>query len=360
MPSSSLTPIESRVVFVSGNEAYTVRDLIDSAAFRGQLEPIWQELARLVNAERLSTERDAAMDDSAIDAAAEAFRYEHELITAEETERWLQERGLTLADFSAYFVRHYWGDLLGDEVEPEPIDYFSAPNELRGLLTVELILSGELDRMARRLSWRVAVSAAAGRPDPQTLADERTLFFDRSGMDESRLSNWLEQLGRGPDWFRNAVAMEAIYRQRRDALLTDQAREREVSALRLPLTRFDVETIECDLLDAAREASLCVREDGMSMEEVAAEGRYPYRRTEVLLEEIPENLQQKFLNVSAGEILEPIPQGDGFHLCRVMGKAEPDLHDPKVKNRAEQRILERHFADLVARRIQWRNVANPP
>ena len=118
--------------------------------------------------------------------------------------------------------------------------------------------------------------------------------------------------------------MEAIHRRDCDALLSQQAREREIAALRLPLTRFEVETIELDSLDAAREALLCVREDGMSMEEVATEGRYPYRHPELLLEEIPEELQQKFLSVHPGEILEPIAHGDGFHLCRVIGKEEPD------------------------------------
>ena len=148
--------------------------------------------------------------------------------------------------------------------------------------------------------------------------------------------------------------MEAIHQRDCAALLSPAAREREIAALRLPLTRFEVETIELDSLDAAREALLCARDDGMAMEEVAAEGRYPYRHPEVLLEEIPEDLQQKFLSVQPGEILEPIARGEGFHICRVVGKAEPDLEDPVVKKRAEERILNRHFADLTARHIQWR------
>ncbi len=49
------------------------------------------------------------MDDAAVAAAAEAFRYEHDLITAEETERWLEKRALSLDDFTDYFVRQYWG-----------------------------------------------------------------------------------------------------------------------------------------------------------------------------------------------------------------------------------------------------------
>jgi hypothetical protein len=46
--------------------------------------------------------------------------------------------------------------------------------------------------------------------------------------------------------------------------------------------------------------------------------------------------------------------GDGFHLCRIVGKQEPDVDDPIVQERAENRILDRHFADLTTRYIQWR------
>ncbi len=154
---------------------------------------------------------------------------------------------------------------------------------------------------------------------------------------------------------RRCSRSEAIYRRDCQALLTRRQREHEIAALRLPLTRFEVETVEFDSVNAAREALLCVREDGMALEEVATEGRYPYRHPQLLLEEIPEDLQQKFLSVHPGEILEPIPRGDGFHLCRIIGKEEPDPDDPVVRKRGPKAvILDRHFADLSTRYIQWR------
>ncbi len=89
--------------------------------------------------------------------------------------------------------------------------------------------------------------------------------------------------------------MEALYRQKCDRLLSHRACEHEMAAMRLPLTRIALETMEVDSLDAAREALLCVCEDGMSMREVAEEARYPYRRAEILLEDLPGDLQQKVL-----------------------------------------------------------------
>lgn len=357
MPNPVMALIESKEIFICEDRAVTGRDLLDAALVRGELQPEWKDLLQRLTAERRADEQNLEFDDDAIDNAAEQFRYQHDLITAEETEQWLAERGLTLADFSAHFVRRYWA-AQWDDVVAEEVDYLTAPNDTRKLLSDDLILSGELDRMAQRHSWRLAARQAAKGADVERelLEPERAAFLERTGLSEAELPGWLEKLGRDQAWLDQTLSMEAAYQRDRKALLSRQAREREIAALRIPLTRFEVETIELDSLDAAREALLCAREDGMTMEEVAAEGRYPYRHPQLLLEEIPEELQQKFLSVHPGDILEPIPHGDGFHLCRIVGKAEPEVDDPVVKDRADQRILDRHFSDLTNRHIQWRTL----
>jgi hypothetical protein len=95
-----------------------------------------------------------------------------------------------------------------------------------------------------------------------------------------------------------------------------------------------------------------VREDGMSMEEVATEGRYPFRRVNFLLEDVPIDAQQRFLCVSAGQVLKPIDRGDGFELYRILKKIEPHPDDPRVKARIDQRLLDRHFSELVSKHVQ--------
>jgi len=150
------------------------------------------------------------------------------------------------------------------------------------------------------------------------------------------------------------LALESAYRRRYETLVVPLARKRELAILRLPLTRFETEVIELESRDAAQEALFCVREDGMSMEEVAAEGRYPYRRADFLLEDIPAEGQQRFLSVSAGDVLEPLARGDGFELCRIISKVEPQPDDPTVKSRIDQRLLYRHFSELASRYLERR------
>jgi hypothetical protein len=181
------------------------------------------------------------------------------------------------------------------------------------------------------------------------IAAEKRKFLHRIGITSAQLANWLEQLNRDSKWLDEMLAIEAAYGKHCDTLLVPEARQRELLALRLPLTKFETEMIEVESLDAAREALFCVREDGMSMEEVATEGGYPYRRADFLLEDLPVDAQHRFLSVSAGEVLQPLARGDGFELCRIVKKIEPQPDDSNVKSRIDQRLLDRHFAELASK-----------
>jgi hypothetical protein len=354
MPTGESVSHHDLIVCACENQEYTARDAIDAAIFRGELEEEWKEFLRRVAAENDADELDLDLDESAISAAAEAFRYEHDLITAEETEEWLANRGLSCDDFTDYFTRDYYASTLHKDIVPDEIEYNSASVELRQVFVAELILSGELDEMTKELMWRLAAFCAEGEPTSDAISAQERHFFTRNGIESSQLTNWLKGLGRDSKWFNEMLAIEAAYQRRCDTLLVPHARQRELVALRLPLTSVETEIIELECRDAAKEALFCVREDGMSMEEVATEGRYPYRHVNFVLEELPADLQQLFLSVSAGDVLEPVARGDGFELCRIMKKIEPQADDPRVKSRIDQRLLDRHFSELTSRYTEGR------
>jgi hypothetical protein len=342
------------IVCACEKHRYPARDAIDAAIFRGELEVKWKEFLEAIEAGKRSDELDFDLDEAAISSAAEAFRYEYDLITAEETEEWLANRGLTVDDFTDYFTRHYWANAFHKEIVPADVEYQSASPELRESFLTELILSGELDRMTTALMWRLAARCAEKDPDPEAIAVAEQKFFDRNEIEPSQLAEWLKRLGRDSEWFNTMLVIDAAYRTRRDALFAPAARQRELVALRLSLTQFETEIIEFESRDAAKEALFCAREDGTSMEKVASEGRYPYRRVNFLLEDIPIDTQQRFLCVSAGQVLKPIERGDGFELCRIVKKIEPSLDDPRVKSRIDQRLLDRHFSELISKHVERR------
>ena len=349
MSSTESVSPDKVIVCACGTHEYTARDAIDAAIFRGELEEKWKTFLGHVAAEERADELELELDESAISAAAEEFRYRHDLITAEETEGWLANRGLTFADFSAYFVRQYCAGALDEDLSSEEIGYTSAPQELRHLFLAEVILSGQLDDMTVKLMRRLAARCAGKEPTSESIDGENRKFLDRITIEPARVADWLEEIGRDSQWLNEMLVMEAVYAVHCDRLLVPEARQRELVTLLLRLTRFEVELIELESQDAAQEALFCVREDGMSLEEVATEGRYPYRVANFLLEDLPAEVQQKYLSVSQGDLLGPMPRSDGFALCRVVKKIEPRLEDPTVKLRVDQRLLDHYFSDLTTK-----------
>lgn len=356
-----MAPIQSvsgdgLVVCVCGERKYTARDVIDAALFRGTLQPRWAEFLCRSSAEKRAKDLQLELDYVAIEDMAEAFRYAHDLITAEETEQWLSARGRTLEEFSDYFARQYWHTELREKISRVDVDLFSAAAELRQLFTIDLIFSDELGRLSRQLTWRLAALAATGRDriDPKEIGREREQFLERHKIKASKIAAWLSSIDRDEEWLDEILAMETAYRKTCERVVNAHAQKKQLSMLQLPLTRFEAEVIEVESRDAAKEALMCIQQDGMSMEQVAAEARYPFRRIAFHQQDIPDDLQQKFWAVQPGDLLEPVPRGDGFELYRIIKKAEPELDDAAVRQKIDNRLLEQHFSALAREHVELR------
>jgi len=293
-------------------------------------------------------------DEAAIDAMVDRFRYENELISAEEAEAWLDRRGLSPDEFQDHFIRCYWREALKEKVMPDQVEPSGVLPEQLPMLQVDLLMSGAFGPLAVGLSRRMIARAAAGAPaGADRLEAERGLFLERAGLEPGAVEGWLGSLDRGRDWLEGMLEMEAAYRAACDAILTPQRLSRSLAAARLPLTRLELERVEFDSPDAAREALLCVRDDGLSLREVARESRYPFERLDLLAEDIPEDQRQKLLCAGIGEIQEPAQVGGVIHLSRVLQRTEPTLADTTIRSRLERKILDTYFSEAGATDVRW-------
>lgn len=93
--------VRGQVVFQAGQKTITVDDVICAAHLRGELEASWSRVLKYAQSETSGL----GPDQADLQARSEQFRISRDLISAEETERWLDERGLTLDDFSDFLVR---------------------------------------------------------------------------------------------------------------------------------------------------------------------------------------------------------------------------------------------------------------
>lgn len=343
-----------RVIFSCGDEEFTTRDVMDWALVQGRLAVRWKDFLRAAECDRRADEEGLELDDSAVDEASVAFRYQHDLITAEETERWLEDRGVSLTEFGGHFARQFWASSYSGETSVPDRSYTAATAEETDLFLIDLTLSDELDRLAEEMSFRLAVWAEKGLEASASEAIDREEFIRREGITDLR--EWLDRIGRDEKWLDESLRAEAAFQRRLASAVDEKAIARELVSMRLNLTRFELETMEVDSRDSAAEVMACVRSDGMEMSEIAEESRYPFRESEVLLEDLPAELQQSFLSVRAGAMLEPIARDDGFEVCRVKTRNDPQLSDALVRERLQKQISRRHFSALVSKHIDWKLV----
>jgi hypothetical protein len=343
--------LRGQVIFRAGQKTITVDEVICAAHLRGELETSWRRVLKYAQSETIGLEADQAD----LQVRSEQFRISRDLISTEETERWLDERGLTLDDFSEFLARQeVYDDLASVDGGQTRQDYAFAPVDLREQLRADLLFTGEFDRLATGLAWRIAAHEAVSDSVPASaIASERARFLERSGVSDDMLDRWLLALGRDAVWFNEMLELEALFRRQREALFTLASCERMLPSLRMPLARFELELIEVDSRDAAREVFECVSADGESMEEVASGAGYPYRRSTVFYEDLPADLQPRLLSAMPEEILDPIEREGGFELFRLIRKIELNLADEEVRSRVEAKIMERHFSELVARFVRW-------
>jgi hypothetical protein len=353
-----LLPAYNRVVLIRGNREFTVQDILAHGWFLAELRGPWNELMKGVAYEACASESDLSPDEEVLNSMSEEFRYAKDLLTVEETERWLVARDLTEDDFTKYLVRRYWEGNPPETAtadQPEQSDYLASSAGLRELLRVDLLFSGRFDDLTRAVSWRLAAAAEVNNPEVNAdlVRDERARFFERTELDESSLPEALKHLNRTAPWLEECLQLEVCYRQTCGSVLSDQARARILAAMRLPLTRIKVQTLALRSREAAQEAVMCLKDDHLSPEQVAQECGVCWEEQELFLGDLPTEVQQGFLSAAPGEVLAPEPNEEDFVVTRVIAKADPVLMDHQVRERIDEKLLESHFSELCSKHIRW-------
>ena len=347
-------PLLELTSFELGERRFTVDDVFDAANFCGELENFWKEYLQCLASEAAAEAAGLKAPRKEIQGRSEEYRYAHDLVTAEETDAWLGQRGISQDVFEEYFIRRHWLDQrdLASEPRFRPLST-AAPEEYEAFRAYTL-LSGAFEGMAGRLAQREAIrssSSADDSADQEIVREQRENFETRRKDIRESVAEWLESMERGQEWLEDQITLEAMFSQRCRQNLSPVRLRQTLSALRLPLLMFDYEVMEVDTIDTAREAYLSITLDGLDMEELAHEHRLPYHRSRSYLERVPESLQQSFISSSPGDLIEP--KGGQLKLIRINAKTEPSLDDPKINEYIHRRILKEFLSDLEARHVRW-------
>lgn len=298
----------SAPAFSVGDVLYTWADV---AAF-AQRDGRWARLVREVG-EGLACERAGHVADPAtVKQAATEFRYRHRLVSGEETEAWLRARGVDVADWMGYIRRSVL------RAGCQATDGVPADTDVDALLWSTGRCGGLLDDFARALAERVAVHVRVAGDVPTRLEE----------------------------------ADAAVERFRAEVVTVD-AIEAVIAARHLDWLRVAMEEAHFGTEGAAREAVLCVRDDGLDLNEVCdlAGARLVQRRCR--LEECDAAMRPLVLGARLGELLGPVPIEGGFVLARVESKIVPSSEDRDIRKRAGEVALAAAVRREVEERVRW-------
>lgn len=318
--------LSDRPVFAVDGEVFHWGDVVLHAQASGRWEELQAEARQGLACESHfdTIEEDGA--EEAIDDAAAEFRYDRELITAEEMEAWLESRGITPEEWMGYIrrsvLRQLWADDLDEIVAEHAVDDADLDEALR----IDLLCSGN----HRILAEELAVEAAAAAASPSSPSPSSP-----SSRDEA-----LATIRDRAVYFReHAVAPEAL--------------SREVASNQMEWIRIDCRAISFTDEGPAREAALLLREDGLDIAEVAGEADVPLEEIVFYLDELEPDQHSRFLGATANDVVGPVQVDDRYTVYQVAAKVMPSVEDPEIQRRAEEGLIARVLAGEVTRRVRW-------
>lgn len=352
-------------VFEVDGETFYWEDVILAAMRSGG----WAALERaaregLAVAARLDRS-DEPDPEEEIEEAANQFRYDRDLLRADDVEEWLAARGVTVEEWMDLIRREVLRQRAGDDVSAWMTPWEPEPDKLAGALRVDLLCGNAGVQLVHALAERAAGSAAARSGGANKMAGNRKsvaegLILESSdpGQDAQTDATGGEALA-GLDPERMGAVVDRLERTERGwarferSLTGPEAIEREVGHRQLDWLRVSCQAIGFTDVSQAREAALCIREDGLSLDQVAADAHQEVVDLQFLLDELEAGVRPLFLAAPTADLVGPIAFEDRHTLFRVLAKAPPSPEDPDIRRRAAEALVARAVELELQHRVRW-------
>ena len=340
----------TQVVFVVGGQPYDWADVALAARLWRDWDILEEEVRQGLACVKRLEDADEEPDPDQITAAAEAFRYERDLLTAAETEAWLKLWDLTAESWMAYIERSVLRTEWAPELPEIVARYPAEADEVADAIGAEGVCSGHFVQFAWKLAGRAAVyqrmqADRANGTFPEG-GDERVTEVagqELPGIDLSVRREKMVTLAR----------LEPAFARFRELVLTSGAIRDAVNAHHLDWIRLDCRAVSFPDQQMAQEALLCIREDGAELAEVRRAAKSAVHEARFFLDETDAGSRHAFLSAIKGDLLGPLPINGGFSLFRVHDKILPSADDPAVRQRAERDALNRAVQQEINNRVRW-------
>ncbi len=338
-----------QVVFRAEGEAYDWADAAFGWACRGEWLALEANLLEGLACEQRLDPGANAVSQEELNAAATQFRYARSLISADETQAWLDAHGLDHDDWFRFLHRSELRrrSQISGGVTRGPLQ--ATDGQFDGEVWIEAICSGALPQACRDLADRAALSAAGAIAKDAQQVREAIKRLHRGIGDASV---WSTLLGRG-DRAERIAGLEVSFEAAREQSPTRQSLESCIATHNLDWIRIDTQALHFERREMALEACLRVREDGDDLTAVALDAKRSVEHREFFVEELPDTQRARFTAAKAGELLGPLEIDGNFDVYQIDAKTLPDLRAPEIAARAHSRVWLDRVGQAVDEHIRW-------
>jgi hypothetical protein len=299
-------------VFSAGGHSFTWAEVIEAARGRGDWAALEHQVRGLLAREHELAAAGTLPGAARVRVAANEFRYQHGLISADELQDWLRGRDVGLQEWMAEMRRSL--------LEPDAAAAAQQAQPQEREVWVHAVCSGKLAAYARRLAEEVAVH-----------------------LGEQPLAPAHDDL----------AALRGEHERFCAAKLTEAALAAEIADNTIGWTGLDIRSLIHHDEMVVREAALCVRQDGRELADVAADAGARLQDSSLLLDDAEPALRTRLMAARSGELLGPLATGDDHRLVLVVRRVPPTRDDPALRRRAEEAIIERALAGEITRQVHW-------
>ena len=314
-------------MFIVNGAEFGWDEIVAAAQVWGEWRPFVEKTRQSLACLQLAAKSGQSPAGAETRETATAFRYAHNLISAEETQTWLSQWGMSVEDWMnclrGRLLRERWANRLNEIAAANSV----SDEEVAEVIRNYAVCDDKLIEWARKLAGRAAVAIGAAGSGS----------FDSTGLSPRKM----------------VERVEAGFDTRRRLAVTPNSLEACIARRRLDWIRFDCRYIWFPEERIAREAALCVAEDGLTLDEVAYDARCIVQQWSFYLDEIEADARPHFLAARAGEWLGPIKMLEGFPLFSILDKQAPATSDQRIRERAEKSIINSLIEKEMNGRVKW-------
>jgi len=342
-------------VFTAGGRTYCWEDVVFAAMAWGEWGLLRKETREgLACAKRMRETGESPVDDEMENALRE-YRYRRRLISGEDAEGWLRKWGLCIIDLKKYIcmslLTRMWAEGMEEIVARFRVSY----EEIDGTVKTVGVCSGRLVTLCRKLAVRASIHERwPGKGGSGTSLEKGMLeTFARNIEDCVETCVAPDTVG---ERLKALARMEASYRDFCTAQCTPDAVRKEIQSHNIEWIHIDCLCLSTADVQTAREAALCVREDGEGIADVAARMRCRVQEDHFYLDQLEHPLYGPFLCARKGELIGPIYVDGNHSLFLIQTKRMPSEDDPSLRQRAHSAILDHIFDSEIRRMVHWETI----